>query len=599
MKWFFLAIILAINPALAATKVASSSIAKTIGQFAIEMDNFDDQPDKPRAIINILRSYPWLDPQVFNNEVDKFVLFTTPADLRSDIFARFRPTTDKQKLLLWDANNFIHKKSAIKLPEFWITADLTSEEEAIFINRYERFIDDDLLMKRVNYLSWTQQHRNILHLKSFFSPAARKLLANETGSNKMEADKIATYTYINQLLKSEDYDEASELVLSMDEDSLQHFQAIKWWKIRHILAREQLKNNRYRTAYKLVSSHKSYDAEVISDAEWLSGWISLKFFNDPERAIVHFLNVYQNAKMSDSKAKAAYWLWKSYAASGQDEEADRWLEVSTSYSGFFYGQVAALSSSRKILPFDQINTAEHDDNKAFQNQIRAGVELYKQQNNKWGRRLIISAADQKISVNDAFKAAAIIDKLNDQELNVLFAKKVANNHNINLRQGYPIHLKVNGSTPSLYYAIMRQESNFNSKALSPVGAYGLMQLMPKTASMLSKKLKIPHAGYKRNIAHNVASGAAYLDMLRGELDNGYIAPIASYNAGKHNVLRWMNNKSEFKNLNEAVEWIETIPYGETRFYVKKVIANMVVYDHLLAEKKGKPIAIASLKAYFS
>jgi soluble lytic murein transglycosylase len=126
-----------------------------------------------------------------------------------------------------------------------------------------------------------------------------------------------------------------------------------------------------------------------------------------------------------------------------------------------------------------------------------------------------------------------------------------------------------------------------------------MQLMPKTASMLSKKLKIPHAGYKRNIAHNVASGAAYLDMLRGELDNGYIAPIASYNAGKHNVLRWMNNKSEFKNLNEAVEWIETIPYGETRFYVKKVIANMVVYDHLLAEKKGKPIAIASLKAYFS
>jgi len=139
------------------------------------------------------------------------------------------------------------------------------------------------------------------------------------------------------------------------------------------------------------------------------------------------------------------------------------------------------------------------------------------------------------------------------------------------------HTLNNGLDQCLTFALIRAESNFLPTARSPVGALGLMQLMPSTAKGIARGLGIDASTPQlTNPEENIRIGTRHLKDLIRRFNGNLVSAVAAYNAGATPVLRWRKN---FPNLRED-EFIENIPYPETREYVKKVLAAMEVYRQL-------------------
>lgn len=596
MRLFYIIALLFSNVVMASSNRVSSNVLDIKEVFYSDFASAYKDRKNLKIIYGITNKYDWVDPSIVNMDASKELSLETDPNITIKILRKIKQKTDRQDFLLWDAKQRLSKKPlhSKDLPYTFLSANLTVAEEKLVISRYKKIITQDDIKKRIYNLSWMDGRKNIEVLKQFIPQEKRRAIENivnpsaKIHNNVLKSNEYRLYLHVKDLLKEERYGEAEKIILNMDVSDQQKLHADMWWKLRHILARELLKKKKYKEAYEVAKHHGSMDPSALTDAEWLSGWISLRFLNKPFSAIFHFHQVFDNALMSDTKAKAAYWLWRAYNKDNRHVEAQKWLDVASSYQGFFYGQVALLHQGKKIEPFAIGNTNKEFDSNAIRH-ASVGVAFYKKGIHEIGKKFILASSEYKMNYETASSIASMVSKLNDVELNVLLGKKIANNQNINLESGYPADFQIKGVRPSLYYAIIRQESNFNCKAVSPVGAYGLMQLMPKTAAMLSKKLGIPSRSYKSNINHNIASGSAYLDMLMNDLNNSHIGAIGSYNAGKTNVQKWMmqnGNLDDLKTIEQAIDWIESIPFGETRFYVKKVIANLITYDFLLNKRYG-------------
>lgn len=135
--------------------------------------------------------------------------------------------------------------------------------------------------------------------------------------------------------------------------------------------------------------------------------------------------------------------------------------------------------------------------------------------------------------------------------------------------------------PAWIYAVIRQESTFDVNARSPVGAMGLMQLMPQTARGVARKLRIkrPRAKDVMMPENNIRLGSRYLKELYDQFNGWVMLATPSYNAGPHRTKKWLPNKTVPADL-----WIEDIPFNETRLYVQRVMSYLALYEHRLGEK---------------
>ena len=148
--------------------------------------------------------------------------------------------------------------------------------------------------------------------------------------------------------------------------------------------------------------------------------------------------------------------------------------------------------------------------------------------------------------------------------------------------GYPVTALPSGGTaePSLLLAIVRQESAFAPGAVSRVGARGLMQLMPATAAGIASKLQLPFSPQRLTAdgVYNLVLGRSYLERLIDNFGGSYALAIAAYNAGPGRVRQWLHEFGDPRGRQvDMVDWIETIPFTETRTYVQRVLENLQVY----------------------
>jgi len=130
--------------------------------------------------------------------------------------------------------------------------------------------------------------------------------------------------------------------------------------------------------------------------------------------------------------------------------------------------------------------------------------------------------------------------------------------------------------PALIYGVIRQESAFMEDARSPVGALGLMQLMPQTGKQTARSLKIRYRG-NQALLHsdqNIRLGSAYLNKLLKRYNGSPVLAAAAYNAGPHRVSRWLPTGKSM----DASLWMERIPFKETRHYVRRVLAYATVFE---------------------
>ncbi len=355
-----------------------------------------------------------------------------------------------------------------------------------------------------------------------------------------------------------------------------------------------LRAGNYRLAYGLVSSHGLTSGEAFADAEWLAGWLSLRFLDQPQRARDHFAHLSENVSSPVSLSRALYWRAGAEAALGNSGEAERMLDEAARYNFTFYGQLAATRGNRTAV-LELPNTA------AVSNEARARFESRELVR---ALRLMTDAGAQRDFESIAFYLDDTLDDPMELELLAQMAREQSY-HRTALRSAkaglfrnviatnaayptmeLPSAVQSRGRPePALVHAIIRQESEFDPGAISSANARGLMQLIPSTAQLQARRegMSFNRAALTTDPSYNVTLGSAHLADLIDDFGGSYVLAIASYNAGSHNARSWISDWGDPRSRSvDVVDWIELIPFSETRNYVQRVMENLQVYRYRLA-----------------
>ncbi|WP_083197099.1 lytic transglycosylase domain-containing protein [Candidatus Viadribacter manganicus] len=363
---------------------------------------------------------------------------------------------------------------------------------------------------------------------------------------------------------------------------------------RRLYVPRAMRAGNYSLAYQLVSNHGLTSGESFADAEWLSGWLSLRYLNQPQRAAEHFSHLSENVSSPVSLSRALYWRAEAQQALGNRSESERLFNEAARFNFTYYGQLAATRGDRSALlslPETAQVTQAARDRFANRELVRA-------------LRLMAEVGAQRDFESIAFYLDDTLDDPMEMELLSQLAREQSY-HRTALRSAkaglfrnvvavssaYPLidlppTVRTQGRIePALVLAIIRQESEFDVGAISSANARGLMQLIPSTAQAQARRegMSFERSALTSDAQYNMTLGSAHLADLVDSFNGSYVLAIASYNAGSHRAREWIEDWGDPRSPSvDVVDWIELIPFSETRNYVQRVTENLQVYRYRLA-----------------
>jgi soluble lytic murein transglycosylase len=291
-----------------------------------------------------------------------------------------------------------------------------------------------------------------------------------------------------------------------------------------------------------------------------------------------------NAMSEQQQLDAPWRYWKARAlqAMGRSVEA-RNLYVPLSSEYHFYGLLAGEELTGTPVMSETVATYKPDSRVIAEMEALPGVQrslaLYRmglrnEALEEW-RWLVRNLNDREL-----LTAAEIARRNEMYDRAIGAADKTVNVHDFSLRYLAPYrevlqqHIQEHGLEEAWVYGLMRQESRFVSSAKSDVGAAGLMQIMPSTARWVANKLGLK--SYRTKLIHqldtNLRLGTYYMKSVLSQFDDSPVLATAAYNAGPRRARQWRGNRPM-----EGAIYTETIPFDETRDYVKKVLSNTMYY----------------------
>jgi soluble lytic murein transglycosylase len=407
--------------------------------------------------------------------------------------------------------------------------------------------------------------------------------------------KDAAYLFIQieHLRKQKKYEEAAKLLARMPKDKGALVNPGEWWVEQRVVSRGLLDSGDFRGAYRIAAGHLATDAADIIDAEFHAGWYALRGMEDPATAARHFRRILDVSSRPLSASRAWYWLGRSAEAGGPGD-ANGYFANAARYPGTFYGQLAAARLGRKTLNVAYpAPTAE--DRSRFENRetVRAITRL-EGTGHTWRADSIYRAlADELTSPGELALLSARAERTGNHQLS-LQVGKIAFGRGIDVAAlAFPVGVipssaNIDGSGKALAYAIARQESAFNPGAISTANARGLLQLMPGTAKGVASRYGLAYSQDRltSDAGYNATLGAHYLGEQISSFGGSYILTFIAYNAGPRRVPEWLDRYGDprGKPIDEVVDWIERIPFQETRTYVQRVMENYQVYKSRLGQK---------------
>ncbi len=368
-----------------------------------------------------------------------------------------------------------------------------------------------------------------------------------------------------------------------------------WTRERMILSRNALAQGRYSEAYNLIAGHGLERGAIFAEAEFLAGWINLVFLQDDAAAYRHFSRLFENVRFPISRARAAYWSGRAASQGGDQTLAETWYGRAAAHPDTFYGQLALTALNQSLPPPRAAPIPTGADQAAFAAQPMVQlVELLRDLDVPEHARIFLLrlALDLKRPEDLVLTARLALDL--DHPSAVLLAAKRARLQDLLLVDyAYPrmplpdIASRQSGTAPeaALILALIRQESSFDPKATSPVGAQGLMQLMPATAKRTARNMGQSYSEQRltEDPDYNISLGAAYLSQMLERYEGSPVLALAAYNGGPGSVDRWLiRNGDPRLGERDIIDWIESIPFGETRNYVQRVLEAVPFYRRLLS-----------------
>jgi soluble lytic murein transglycosylase len=410
---------------------------------------------------------------------------------------------------------------------------------------------------------------------------ARSLL--EAVPSELRGDPGYIFAKIQLLRREEKFAEAAQLMLSAPKDPARLHNLDEWWIERRLLSRKMLDVGEHRTAYLIARDAALPSRDIYkTEQEFTAGWIALRFLNDPAVAAQHFARIGVGSVNPTALARAGYWQGRAAEAAGRAQEAraayGRAAEQSTSY----YGQ---LARAKLGLPQLELNGAPRGRGVERLEIVRAVQLLYELDE---GEIAIPIFADMGENGDpDALAGLGELTARNNDARGMLLLGKAALNRGLPFdHYAYPVNgipqFKQFGPEvePSVVYSIARQESAFNMAVVSPAQAYGLMQVTPDAGKYVTKRAGVSFdlSRMKTDPVYNAALGAAELGGLLEDYRGSYIMTFAGYNAGRGSVKKWVERYGDPRDPKvDAVDWVEQIPFSETRNYVQRIMENLQVY----------------------
>jgi len=410
---------------------------------------------------------------------------------------------------------------------------------------------------------------------------------------RLKKDPGYIYSKVQYLRRSEKYQEAAALMLTAPRDGASLVDPDAWWIERRVLSRELLDLGNPKLAYKLVAEHAAESSTNQADAEFHAGWYALRFLNNPAVARRHFQAIQAASTMPLSQSRAEYWLGRTAEAMGERGEAQAQYRLAAAYPTTFYGQLASAKLGMKQLTLSSPRASDSATRQRFNSRpmVQAAQRLAAAGYADRARQFYVRLADTLTNPTEVALLAQMAEKRGDHQLALQVGKKA-------YVRGLPVEtlafptaaiprsVKTTSIEKSIVYAIARQESAFNPSAVSHAGARGLLQLMPATAKVVAKAAGMPYSldRLTTDAGYNATIGAAHLAELVGGFNGSYIMSFAAYNAGRSRVSKWVQQYGDPRDPNvDAVDWIERIPFSETRNYVMRCMENLQVYRARLGE----------------
>lgn len=507
---------------------------------------------------------------------------------------------------LRDVGNRARADEVIK--DVWRNHSLDSGLQRLVLARYGQSLNQDDHRARVDHLLWTGQHGDAEALKPQLTADHRKLVDARIALARRARNVDAMIEAVPSHLRShpgllyerakwrraKKVDGVSELLRQIDGKDVPAEGRGRLWDERAIATREELKLRNYARAYQLAAPHGMNTGADFAEAEWLAGWIALRLNGDATRSLGHFERMTAGVSSPVSLSRGYYWTGRARDALGQPEPALAAYSAAATHKYTYYGQLASeRTGDTKIdLGTPPVPTAEERARFDTMPVVQAMRLLGEAGETESFRLFAFFLDDQLTQPVDLEMLSELTSRFATPDVGVRVGKAGLQRGIIAPGASYPVlNLKLSRQPEverAYVLAITRQESEFNPNARSPVGARGLMQFMPATAKAEARLRGMPYeqAWLTERPEYNMTLGGLHLDTLIKQFGGSYIMTAAAYNAGPSRPIQWMRDYGDPRaGQIDPIDWVEFIPFSETRNYVQRVLENIQVYRHRLS---GEP-----------
>ena len=495
-----------------------------------------------------------------------------------------------------------------KIHDFWQNRNFSAANERTFYRRYRKYLTAGDHQKRLDRMALEGNYYGLKRMVPRVSKRAQRIVRAVTALIRMQpvADFCIKrlmgkerfnpgiiYQRIKWRLKKRRKKEARALFLDAVKKGVLGGFPHRWFKYRYYFARMLFEDKHYAEAYALIKDHglDPSNTKQLTDyaaAEWFSGWVALRYLKKPQQARAHFRRMLKYVKTPISTAKALYWLGRVEVALGHKHNARLWYEKAAQYPHVFYGQEALKHLGKKRV----LRLKQAVKKKKFpksQRELMVALRLLHDTNphDPHIKPFLIHLSRQcQPGTQENF-----VEWMHESGLHrwlVLGTKIAGRQGGILLEKAFPtfdLSSKVL-SHPHLskvfLHALIRQESGFDVGIKSPAGACGMMQLMPKTAKSMCKKLKMRFEKKRltSDANYNIRIGSFFLNRLMKSFDGDKVLALAAYNAGETQVKRWIKAYGDPRSKAvDTLDWVESMPFSETRTYVMRILESMPAYQH--------------------
>lgn len=555
-------------------------------------------------IVDFAKQNPdWPLPNTLRNRAEEAITETTHSETVMAWFANRPPRTTDGKIAYGQAliaagradDGHAHLRDA------WVFGRFSRRDEGLFMRQYRKRYTKLDHWERLDNLLWNGHHRQARRMLRRVSPGHRavanariKLRRRRGGVDGaisrvpawLRRDPGLLYERLRWRRRKNRDLEALEILKSPPGNMVR---PELWSKERVVLARRLLADGMIADAYQAVRNH-GLDLRhrvQLAEAEWLAGWIALRYINQASEAQQRFESLYRAVQFPVSKARAAYWAGRAATAIGNAAQASDWFQLAAHHPTTYHGQLATQALGKQIHPSPEpIAPTETEKQQFHSHELTHAVRLLNQlDQNRHVRTFLLRLSQIGTSPGRRVLAGDLARSIGRLDLAVWVARHAQRDGTVLLTMGYPLyHMPAGNPERALLLAVARQESNFYAEAISRAGARGVMQLMPRTARLVARSngMRYSRTRLTSDAKYNVNLGRRYLRQMLAKFSGSYILAIAAYNAGPNAVSLWLRKNGDPRNgVDDPIDWIELIPFQETRTYVQRVLGNLQVFRNRL------------------